>query len=98
MTTATNLIEHEEAPDRGTFILFRDGRRLGEMTYRRVTETLVLVQHTEVNAELRGQGAARALLDTLVAWARATGTKVQSTCPYTTAQFAQDPSIQDVLE
>ena len=96
MTTSTSEIEHEEADGRGAFFLEREGKRLAKMEYRRVTEALILVEHTHVNDELRGQGIARVLLDTAVAWARATGTKIQATCPYVSAQFAKDPSIADV--
>ena len=96
MTTPANTIEHEEADGRGTFHLSREGRRLGKMTYRRLTDRLIVVEHTLVDDELRGQGAAHALLDAAVAWARATGNKIKSTCPFTTAQFAKDPSIGDV--
>jgi predicted GNAT family acetyltransferase len=50
-----------------------------------------------VDDSLRGQGAARKLLDTAVAWARETQTQVKATCPYAKAQFEKDPSIRDVL-
>ena len=95
--TPTNTIDHEETSDRGAFVLSRDGRRGGRMAYRRVTQTLIVIDHTEVSDELRGQGVGRALLDTAVAWARATGTKVEATCPFVTAQFAEDAAIRDVL-
>src|SRR5204863_2324184 len=89
-------IQQEEKDGRGAFFLEREGRRLAKMTYRRVTEALIIIEHTEVSDELRGQGIARKLLDTAVAWARATGTKLKATCPYVSAQFAKDPSIGDV--
>jgi predicted GNAT family acetyltransferase len=96
--TATSpiTIEHEEAAGRGAFFVMRDGVRLGEMTYSRKGESLINVNHTEVNDALRGQRAARKLLDALVAWARSTQTRVQATCPYALAQFEKDASIRDV--
>jgi len=89
-------IEHEERDGRGAFFVAKEGVRLGEMTYTRTDEKLIIVDHTEVRAELRGLGVARKLLDALVAWARSTQTRVMATCPYARAQFEKDPSIRDV--
>jgi predicted GNAT family acetyltransferase len=91
-------IRHEEVGDRGAFIVERDGERLGEQTYQRLGEHRIVIDHTEVSPALQGQGVARRLLDTAVAWARSTGTRVEATCPYARAQFLKDPSIQDIFE
>ena len=91
-------IAHEETDGRGAFFIDREGVRLAEMTYSRVSASHVIVDHTEVHEKLQGMGVARKLLDKLVAWARETGTKITATCPYAKAQFDKDPSIRDVLE
>ena len=93
----TVTIEHEESGGRGVFFVAREGLRLAEMTYSRVSPSLVIIDHTEVHEALRGLGVARRLLDTAVAWARDTQTKVEATCPYAKAQFEKDASIRDVL-
>ena len=90
-------IEHEESGGRGAFFVAREGVRLAEMTYSRVDAQHVIIDHTEVNERLQGLGVARRLLDTAVAWARSTGTRITATCPYAKAQFEKDPSIRDVL-
>ena len=79
------------------FFIDRDGQRLATMTYSRANEALIIIDHTEVDPLLSGQGAGRSLLDAAVAWARETGTKVIATCPFAAAQFQKDPSIRDVL-
>lgn len=91
------IISHEESGHRGAFYIEQGGKRVAEMTYSRANPTLVIIDHTEVDKSLGGQGIARKLLDTAVTWARATNTKVMATCPYASAQFAKDPSIRDVL-
>jgi predicted GNAT family acetyltransferase len=91
-------IGHEESGHRGAFFFEQGGKRLGEMTYSRANASLVIIDHTEVDPSLGGQGIGRKLLDAAVAWARETKTKVLSTCPYASAQFAKDPSIRDVLD
>ena len=90
-------IAHEESGHRGAFYVEQDGKRLAEMTYNRVTHNQIVIDHTEVDASLGGQGVARSLLDATVQWARESGTKIRTTCSYTTAQFAKDASIRDVL-
>jgi predicted GNAT family acetyltransferase len=90
-------ILHEEANGHGAFYVERGGARLGEMTYSRVSERLVIIEHTNVHDQLHGLGVARKLLESAVAWARGTATQIIATCPYARAQFEKDPSIRDVL-
>jgi predicted GNAT family acetyltransferase len=90
-------IAHEESGHRGAFYFEQDGKRLAEMTYSRANATLVIIDHTEVDASLGGKGVGRQLLDAAVKWARETKTKVMATCPFAKAQFEKDPSIRDVL-
>lgn len=97
MTTALISVSHEESGHRGTFFYEQDGKRLAKMTYSRANATLVIIDHTEVDASLGGKGVGRQLLDATVKWARETHTKVMATCPFAKAQFEKDPSIRDVL-
>lgn len=82
---------------RGAFFLERDGKRVAELTYSRMNDQKVIIDHTEVDPALGGQGVGRQLLDAAVEWARETGTKFKVVCPFARAQFARDPSIRDVL-
>jgi predicted GNAT family acetyltransferase len=91
-------IDHHEDEGRGGFYVEREDVRLAEMTYARVNEKLVIIDHTLVDDRLRGLGVARRLLDAAVAWARASGTKLAATCPYAKAQFEKDPSLADVYD
>ncbi|MCW5655249.1 GNAT family N-acetyltransferase [Hydrogenophaga sp.] len=96
--TSPISVGHEEAASRGAFFYQPDGgQRLAEMTYSRTNATLIVIDHTEVDESLKGQGVGRQLLDALVAWARTTGTKVIALCPFAKAQFDKDASIRDVL-
>jgi uncharacterized protein len=92
-----SAIAHEELGHRGAFFIEQNGKRLARMTYSRANAALVIIDHTEVDPLLSGQGVGRRLLDAAVAWARETNTKVMATCPFASAQFARDPSIRDVL-
>lgn len=97
MDPARADVRHEEAERRGAFYVERDGSRVAQMTYSRVSDGLVIIDHTEVDPALAGRGVGRGLLDAAVAWARQTGTRFKVVCPFARAQFARDPSIRDVL-
>ncbi len=90
-------IEHEEHDHRGAFFVAQDGKRIATMTYSRANASLVIIDHTEVDGDLKGQGMGRKLLDAAVLWARETGTKLMATCPFAKAQFDKEPSLRDVL-
>jgi predicted GNAT family acetyltransferase len=91
-------VSHVERAGGGVFLVNRDGRQVGEMTYQRLGEKRILIDHTEVEPELRGKGVARQLLDAAVAWARENGIRISATCSYVIAQFSRDKSLADVQD
>ena len=91
-------VEIEEAPPRGRFKLINDaGEVLGEMTFSRARDDLIIVDHTEVDDSLRGKHGGLRLFEGMVAWARETGTRIMSTCPFANAMFERDPRSREVL-
>lgn len=92
-----HTVEHQEQDSKGAFFVQQANLRLAEMTYSRTNATLIVIDHTEVDESLKGQGVGRQLLNALVAWARTTNTKVIALCPFAKAQFDKDPAIRDVL-
>lgn len=93
----THTIHHQEQDAKGAFYIEHNGQRLAEMTYSRTNATIVILDHTEVDPSLSGQGVGRALLGALVQWARTTSTQVVPLCPFAKAQFDKDTSLRDVL-
>ena len=59
---------------------------------------LVIISHTEVGEELRGQGVGRRLLDRVVDYARKNDIKILPLCPYAKSVFDKDPTLKDVLK
>jgi len=91
-------VDVEENPPRGRFKLVDDaGAMLGEMTFSRARDDLIIIDHTDVDESLRGKHGGLRLFDGMVAWARETGTQIMSTCPFANAMFERDPSSRDVL-
>lgn len=90
-------IEHQETVANGSFHMQMQDHRLAEMTYSRTNAALVIIDHTEVNASLGGQGVGRQMLKALVQRAHAASTKVVAFCRFTRHQFDRNASIRDVL-
>lgn len=89
-------VSHQEQGSRGVFFIEKDGARVAEMTYQRLGDTRIVVDHTFVDPSLRGGGVARQLLDAAVAWARQNQVRISATCSYVIAQLARDRSLADV--
>ena len=88
----------DEDPPRGRFTLVNDaGQVLGEMTFSRARDDLVIIDHTEVDDALRGKGGGARLFHGMADWARSTGTKIMSTCPFANSMFERHPESRDVL-
>ncbi len=65
--------------------------------YRLVGNVMHIV-HTEVPAALQGQGLAAALVQAVLAQARALGWRVRPVCGYVRAYMRRHPDTQDLLE
>ena len=74
----------------------RDGR--GELTYSRLSATRVIADHTGVDDSLRGTGVGMALVERLIADARAEGFTIFPLCPYVRAQYQRHPEWSDVVQ
>lgn len=90
-------IQFEEAETNGRAFLELDGETKAEMTFSKAGESIIIIDHTEVSDDLRGQGVGRQLLDKLVAVVREQGKSVIPLCPYAKSVFDKDESIRDVL-
>ncbi|WP_112310474.1 GNAT family N-acetyltransferase [Pseudogemmobacter bohemicus] len=69
-----------------------------ELTLSKVSETLVIADHTFVPETMRGAGIARALVDHLIADARAKHFRIVPLCPYVRAQSQLHPEWADVIQ
>lgn len=91
-------VTHVASGHRGAFVFEIDGKRLAEMTYSIAGDQMIIIEHTDVDASLRGTGAGKKLLAALVEWARAEGKKVIPICPFAKSVFEKTPEFQDVLK
>lgn len=91
-------IEFEDNGGKGRYYLSAPGSEQAEMTFTKVGEGKVIIDHTEVPDAFRGQGAGAALVTRAVEDFRAAGKKVIPLCPFAAAQFRRHPEWADVLD
>lgn len=90
-------IQQEEHGRKGAFFIDEDGDWVAEMTYVRRGEDTIVIDHTEVDEKLAGQGIGRKLVEAGVNFARANGLKIKPLCPYARKVIESTPEFQDVL-
>lgn len=90
-------IVHKQFESKGAFFAEKDQKVAGEMTYSRAGDSLIIIDHTEVDPAFGGQGVGKQMVLAAVDYARANDIKILPLCPFAKAAFDKDPSIQDVL-
>ena len=94
----TMTVQREQKAHRGVFYIDDGDRRLAALTYSAAPDgKLVILEHTEVDESLRGQGIARRLVEAAVTWAREQHIKLVPVCPFAKAVFDREPAFGDVL-
>ncbi|UJS28873.1 N-acetyltransferase [Macrococcoides canis] len=68
------------------------------MTYVKTGEGLIIIDHTEVSDELRGQGAGYSMVDAAVQYARDNELKIVPLCPFAKSVFDKKSEYKDVLK
>lgn len=82
---------------KGRFWVEGEGKELGEITYKQEESGILVIEHTRVSEELRGQGAGEKLVKAVVDKARKEGLKIIPVCSYAAHQFKKHSEYQDVL-
>ena len=90
-------INSEENDTGGRYTFQTDSGPLAELTYSKTGETMIIIDHTEVPDDYRGQGVGEKLVERVVTDMRAAGKKIIPLCPFANAQFRRHPDWQDVL-
>ena len=91
-------IKQSDDTKHGTFEIFDADVKAGEMAYTWAGDSMLIIDHTDVEDQFRGQGIGRQLLVALVAFAREREIKVIPLCPFSKSVFDKDQSIHDVLK
>lgn len=79
------------------FFVEQDGNILAEMVYSMAGASRMIIEHTEVSEELRGQNVGYELVRTAVEYARTHDIKIVPLCPFANAVFKRKKEYEDVL-
>ncbi len=91
-------IKQTNTGEKGTFFITINNVKMAEMTYTHAGSDKIIIDHTEVNEALKGQGVGYKLVDAAVAYLRANHLKVIPLCPFANAVFKKKhDAYADVL-
>ncbi|MBK8142511.1 MAG: N-acetyltransferase [Chitinophagaceae bacterium] len=91
------LIHHKQVGSKGMFFIGTEGAILAEMVYTSPSADKMIIEHTEVSDELRGQNIGFQLVNTAVEYARKHHIKIIPLCPFANSVFKKKPEFPDVL-
>lgn len=89
-------VEREDGASKGRYQIVVDGHE-AEMTYSRAGQKLIIIDHTDVPAALRGRKIGEQLVCRAVEDARRDGITIIPLCPFAKAQIERHTEWQDVL-
>lgn len=87
-------IRHENDGRRGSFFIEEGAKRFAEMVYVMAGAKKMIIEHTEVDDSLQGQGIGLKLLKELVDYVRKEEIKVIPLCPFAKAMFKKKKSYR----
>jgi predicted GNAT family acetyltransferase len=90
-------IKHLINDSKGACIYEVDGKKMAERVYVMAGEKKMIIEHTEVDESLKGQGIGKQLQASLVEFVRDHDIKVIPLCPFANATFKRMKEWQDVL-
>lgn len=83
--------------DHKFFIGEDEGHIQAELTYKDKDEHTIIADHTFVSEELRGEGIAGELFNSLIDFARKENLKIIPTCSYVEKKMKETSAYDDVL-
>lgn len=91
-------IQHRISGTRGLFYIpGEEEDRLAELAYTVTEDGKMIIEHTEVDEQLRGQNVGYEMVHAAVEHARQYQMRVIPVCPFAKAIFDKKPDFADVL-
>ena len=89
-------IQQSENEKKGEFYYEVAGKKLGVMPYSYAGPDKIIIDHTEVDESLKGQGVGYKLAEAAVNFAREKNIKIMPLCPFANAVFRKHSAYNDV--
>lgn len=90
-------INNSDDTKKGSFYIEIDNKIVANMTYVYAGPGMIIIDHTEVGAELKGKGAGKKIVEQAVLFARERHLKILPLCPFAKSVFDKTPEFSDVL-
>jgi len=92
------LIQHKQTASRGIFFIPGEEEvLLAELVYMKKEPATMIIEHTEVDDELRGQNIGYQLVHHAIEYARVHQLKILPMCPFARAVIERKPEYKDVV-
>jgi len=92
------LIQRKQIGNKGMFYVEVEGNIEAEMTYHMTSPNKMVIEHTEVEEDLRGQNVGYQLVESAVEYARKYNIKITVWCPFAKKVFDKKQEWNDVLD
>lgn len=90
-------ILHKDDGIKGAFFVKQENKILAEMTYVWAGSDRIIIDHTDVNETLKGQGIGKQMVAKAVEFARGKSIKIIPLCPFARSVFDKVKEYYDVL-
>lgn len=90
-------IEIEDNGKKGRFVIYENNEFAGEMTFTWVAATRIIIDHTSVEDDFKGEGIGKKMVLESVRFARKREIKIIPLCPFAKHVFDKEEGIRDVL-
>lgn len=87
----------EETETKGRYVYQEAGKPEAEMTFSKAGDFLIIIDHTGVPTQYKGEGVGRRLVARAVEDVRKNKKKILPLCPFAAAEFRKHPNWADVL-
>ncbi|MEO5807984.1 GNAT family N-acetyltransferase [Devosia sp.] len=92
----TYTVQRQDQNGHGRYMVDLGDGFEAEMTYRKVADKVIAIDHTGVPPEFGGRGIAAQLVNAAISDARSDGFKIVPLCSYVVAQFKRHPEWADL--
>ena len=90
-------IQHKDDGKKGAFFIEQNEEIVAEMTYVWTGKDRIIIDHTQVDEKLKGQGAGKQMVIKAIEFAREKGLKITPLCPFAKSIFDKETAFRDIL-
>jgi len=91
------MVQQKETDSKGSFYLEQNGERLAIRTFSKAGTDRIIIDHTEVSEQHKGEGLGKQLVLAAVEYAREKKISIIPLCRFAKAVFESNEELRDVL-